>query len=84
MTPLSLLWISRVSSAVLMVDGYVLSECRKSTGTHSLERSFQEDTLLVLFNTAISNLVRERTSSICGHPRLLNTFWRSCSVTTSL
>ena len=29
------------------------------TGVHSLERSAQEDTLLVLFNTAISNLVRE-------------------------
>ncbi len=27
------------------------------TGVHSLERSVQEDTLLVLFNTAISNLV---------------------------
>ena len=29
------------------------------TGVRSLERSAQEDTLLVLFNTAISNLVRE-------------------------
>ena len=27
-------------------------------GVNSVERSFQEDTLLVLFNTAISNLVR--------------------------
>ena len=27
------------------------------SGVHSLERSAQEDTLLVLFNTAISNLV---------------------------
>ena len=26
-------------------------------GVHSLERSVQEDSLLVLFNTAISNLV---------------------------
>jgi len=26
-------------------------------GVHSIERSTQEDTLLVLFNTAISNLV---------------------------
>lgn len=26
-------------------------------GVHSIERSAQEDTLLVLFNTAISNLV---------------------------
>ena len=29
----------------------------RTTGVHSLERSAQEDTLLVLFNTAISNLV---------------------------
>ena len=28
-----------------------------SAGVHSIERSAQEDTLLVLFNTAISNLV---------------------------
>ena len=28
-------------------------------GVHSIERSAQEDTLLVLFNTAISNLVSE-------------------------
>lgn len=28
-----------------------------SIGVHSIERSAQEDTLLVLFNTAISNLV---------------------------
>ena len=27
-------------------------------GVHSIERSAQEDTLLVLFNAAISNLVR--------------------------
>lgn len=27
-------------------------------GVHSIERSAQEDMLLVLFNTAISNLVR--------------------------
>ena len=27
-------------------------------GVHSIERSAQEDTLLVLFNTAISNMVR--------------------------
>jgi hypothetical protein len=32
----------------------------QSTGVHSLERSAQEDTLLVLFNTAISNLVRNQ------------------------
>jgi hypothetical protein len=30
----------------------------KPPGVHSIERSAQEDTLLVLFNTAISNLVR--------------------------
>ena len=32
----------------------------QTTGVHSLERSAQEDTLLVLFNTAISNLVRNQ------------------------
>ena len=31
--------------------------CPLSVGVHSIERSAQEDTLLVLFNTAISNLV---------------------------
>jgi len=35
-----------------------LSEDRQTTGVHSLERSAQDDMLLVLFNTAISNLVR--------------------------
>jgi hypothetical protein len=44
--------------------------CPKTTGVHSLERSAQEDTLLVLFNTAISNLVREFPYS--GHPRLIH------------
>ena len=34
------------------------SEDGQTKGVHSLERSAQEDTLLVLFNTAISNLVR--------------------------
>ena len=29
-------------------------------GVHRLDRSTQEDTLLVLFNTAISNLVSKR------------------------
>ena len=48
----------------LIVDSEVLSECRNSTGVHSLERSAQEDTLLVLFNTAISNLVRESPYSV--------------------
>ena len=37
----------------------IISELRQMTGVHSLERSAQEDTLLVLFNTAISNLVSE-------------------------
>ena len=34
-----------------------MSELQRIIGVHSLERSAQEDTLLVLFNTAISNLV---------------------------
>ena len=42
-------------SAVLSVP----SNDGRMTGVRSLERSAQEDTLLVLFNTAISNLVRE-------------------------
>ena len=33
-----------------------------SLGVHSIERSAQEDTLLVLFNTAISNLVSGRNA----------------------
>jgi hypothetical protein len=33
-------------------------ESSPNEGVHSIERSTQEDTLLVLFNTAISNLVR--------------------------
>jgi hypothetical protein len=32
-------------------------------GVDSVERSTQEDTLLVLFNTAISNLVRQLYSN---------------------
>jgi hypothetical protein len=36
----------------------VPSDDGQITGVHSLEREVQEDTLLVLFNTAISNLVR--------------------------
>lgn len=45
-------------------EGFIiLSPYRSSSsfliiGVHSIERSAQEDTLLVLFNTAISNLVR--------------------------
>jgi hypothetical protein len=34
-----------------------------SSGVHSIERSAQEDTLLVLFNTAISNLVSDPVHS---------------------
>ena len=34
-----------------------MSELQRMIGVHSLERSAQEDTLLVLFNTAISNRV---------------------------
>ena len=41
----------------------VPSEDGRKTGVHSLERSAQEDTLLVLFNTAISNLVRIHISA---------------------
>jgi hypothetical protein len=39
-------------------------------GVHSIERSAQEDTLLVLFNTAISNLVccPPRVSGCCLTP----------------
>jgi hypothetical protein len=33
------------------------NDCQNPTGVHSIERSAQEDTLLVLFNAAISNLV---------------------------
>lgn len=33
-------------------------------GVHSIERSVQEDTLLVLFNTAISNMVCHGGSTI--------------------
>ena len=64
MTPSSWLWISKVRSATLIVNSWVLSERWKQTGVHSLERSAQEDTLLVLFNTAISNLVREPPYSV--------------------
>jgi hypothetical protein len=36
---------------------WALTDFPRMPGVHSLERSAQEDTLLVLFNTAISNLV---------------------------
>jgi hypothetical protein len=48
-----------VSSTPLIANRSVPSEDGQTTGVHSLERSAQEDTLLVLFNTAISNLVRK-------------------------
>ena len=57
------------------------SEIPCAIGVHSLERSAQEDTLLVLFNTAISNLVSDQlTASI--HFRSHR--HRSYSVTTLL
>ena len=43
------------------------SDDGRMTGVHSLERSAQEDTLLVLFNTAISNLVRESSHDYYLH-----------------
>ena len=46
-------------SNTLLRSSLVPSDDGRTTGVHSLERSAQEDTLLVLFNTAISNLVRE-------------------------
>lgn len=39
-----------------------LNQIHLLSGVHSIERSAQEDTLLVLFNTAISNLVIFRTN----------------------
>jgi hypothetical protein len=42
-----------VSHATLICVGLI----QLLLGVHSIERSAQEDTLLVLFNTAISNLV---------------------------
>ena len=48
-----------MSSTPLIAICSVPSEVGRTTGVHSLERSAQEDTLLVLFNTAISNLVRK-------------------------
>ena len=49
-------WISKVRShSTTCVN--TSSEIPCAIGVHSLERSAQEDTLLVLFNTAISNLV---------------------------
>ena len=53
------LWILRVSPTPLITVCLEQSDDGRTAGVHSLERSAQEDTLLVLFNTAISNLVRE-------------------------
>jgi hypothetical protein len=41
----------------------VQAKLRRMIGVDSLERSPQEDTLLVLFNAAISNLVSEILTS---------------------
>jgi hypothetical protein len=46
-----------------IVNCLVRSEGGQTIGVHSLERSAQEDTLLILFNTAISNLVRIRVTT---------------------
>jgi hypothetical protein len=47
------------------LSGFTIVSISQTTGIHSLERSAQEDTLLILFNTAISNLVR--WSLLCHH-----------------
>ena len=59
MTRLLWPWTSSVSPTSLFAICLEQSEDGRMTAVHSLERSPQEDTLLVLFNTAISNLVRE-------------------------
>ncbi len=59
MMRLSLRWILKVGLMPPITRCSAQSELRRMTGVHSLERSAQEDTLLVLFNTAISNLVSE-------------------------
>jgi hypothetical protein len=41
----------------IILNGFIVTSTSRATGIHSLENSAQEDTLLVLFNTAISNLV---------------------------
>jgi hypothetical protein len=43
----------------LIPDCLVPSDDGQTVGTHNLESAPQEDMLLVLFNTAISNLVRK-------------------------
>ncbi|KAH9029436.1 hypothetical protein EDB85DRAFT_2251894, partial [Lactarius pseudohatsudake] len=51
-------------------------------GVHSLERSAQEDTLLVLFNTAISNLVLFRNNFTLG--RDITSLFQSFQSSTSI
>jgi len=50
------LLISKVSDADFWINKFPKLHGQLS-GVHSIERSIQEDTLLVLFNTAVSNLV---------------------------
>ena len=60
-----------VSPTILILVLLVPSKDIRTTGVHSLERSAQEDTLLVLFNTAISNLVREPRHCVVIFTRLM-------------
>ena len=50
-------------------------DLRRMTGVDSLERSPQEDTLLVLFNAAISNLVSKQTNPMILFVLLTVRFW---------
>ena len=52
-------WISTVSLDYLIVIRLLPSEDGQTIGFHGLERSAWENTLLILFNTAVSNLVSE-------------------------
>jgi hypothetical protein len=53
-----------VSRTTHITDPWIPSEYRQTTGADSLERSAQEDALLFLFITAISNLVRETSHAV--------------------
>jgi hypothetical protein len=64
------------------LSGFTIVSISQTTGIYSLERSAQEDTLLILFNTAISNLVRAVTLS--SLPFISNHNLRFYSVTTLL
>jgi hypothetical protein len=55
----SLRWTSKVGDVPRVTRTWALTDFPQMPGVHSLERSAQEDTLLVLFNTAISNLVSD-------------------------